>query len=674
MVCTFKYYIGISILIILVNGCQNTPDRLPIEKNGELCGITKGPFLNKWWQYYERGLSFAGCGFFKEAEQDFLEALKHREGKKDRRGAITYGMHSIDYFINREYGIILFHQGYLKESIKRLETSLSTVKTAKAEFFLDQARKILIEKNQLDYTPPEIIVSSPKKFLTNEQYVEIAGIAKDDQFVSNITIKGKRVRVDLSNKEIPFYMKVPILPGTNKIPIIVTDLLGKISRKKVIIESDRVGPIVMIENPQKSVYANTIRINVCTFDDFGIAELIINGEKTIYDGRKLFKIKRDVFLKPGKEYLNIDVKDRAGNITSVKKRISKQKKISYLLAQNNSNSSRIMSDFSYQLVSNDNVPPEIWLKHPPNENLSTYNERVFINGSVRDEGGIKSLFFSGDDDMKNYNISSYKSKKYTFTYFSYLHYLKEGKNTISINCRDLSGNSVVKNIIINKIIPNVSKTEYSSRVIIAQDPSVKSVRFNAFKDFLNTALEKRFKVEKIKLEEKFDEKKSLKKMKPIEYAKKNKLDYIILCQILETSKEAEKSIDITVELYDPEEKLDPNPITVTVYYNYIADDGKLQTLAEGIKNKLSDELPRVKGKIIKIIEKQIVVDICNREKIKSGMKLIVYELDKIGYLTPEEKIIGHARITKVFQDWSYADLYKNKVNKEIKPTQLVITK
>jgi len=109
----------------------------PIEKDGEIYGSLNAKA--RWWHYYNSALSFAEGGFFKETEDYFLEALKIRE--KDQKRARTYGHHFIDYFPNRELGIIFYKTGDYKNAEKYLDISLEQCFSKKAEKY-----KLLLEK------------------------------------------------------------------------------------------------------------------------------------------------------------------------------------------------------------------------------------------------------------------------------------------------------------------------------------------------------------------------------------------------------------------------------------------------------------------------------------------------------------------------------------------------
>ncbi|MCP4111091.1 MAG: hypothetical protein GY749_37125 [Desulfobacteraceae bacterium] len=238
----------LTALLLCLESCKTLPLRVPEEKNSRVYGDTKGLFRHRWWNYYERALSFENGGFWKEAESDLKEAVRQR--KNDKRRTRTYGMHFIDYFPHRELGIIHYRQGNLEAAISELTASLSMAKSAKAEFYLDRARKTLIEKKQLDRHPPEINIKSPgQSFSTNAFSVLIEGIAEDDTFVRYITVANKKVRVDVSNSRLPFHMEVPLVPGKNVIPVTVTDLVGKISQASVIVEANRITPVLSKSEP-----------------------------------------------------------------------------------------------------------------------------------------------------------------------------------------------------------------------------------------------------------------------------------------------------------------------------------------------------------------------------------------------------------------------------------------
>ncbi len=90
---------------------------------GKQYGTVKGTFRDRWWNYYERGLSFAEGAFYIEAIDDFRKAASREI--RDQRTARTYGMHFIDYFPHREMGIAHYLLGDLEAARKELALSLT---------------------------------------------------------------------------------------------------------------------------------------------------------------------------------------------------------------------------------------------------------------------------------------------------------------------------------------------------------------------------------------------------------------------------------------------------------------------------------------------------------------------------------------------------------------------
>ena len=106
-VCFLLFLFAVSIL----SSCTHQTDGKAYTRDGNTYGQVRGTFRHKWWDYYERGLSFADGRFFEEAARDYKSAIDGR--KKDQRMARTYGMHFVDYFPTRELGIVYCQMGDL---------------------------------------------------------------------------------------------------------------------------------------------------------------------------------------------------------------------------------------------------------------------------------------------------------------------------------------------------------------------------------------------------------------------------------------------------------------------------------------------------------------------------------------------------------------------------------
>ncbi|NJL58334.1 MAG: hypothetical protein HC887_00490 [Desulfobacteraceae bacterium] len=295
-------------LLCCIISCQNVSDK-PVEKDGKVYGVTKGAFLDRWWDYYERGLSFTDGGFWQESEKDFREALKLWD--TDHFRTRTYGRHLMDYFPHRELGISLFYQNRYSEAIRELEISLSSEKSAKAEYYLDKTRKVRIEQNHLDSDPPEIL-TDPLESVSNRFTIKVSGNAADDTFVKEIQINGLPVRIDLSAPQIRFEKEIPIIPGENPITVQVRDLSGKLTKITRKVLCDRTGPILSIDEPEISENG-TYLIRGYALDDSGIREIRINDRIIPADAAREFVLNYPLGLSA--EKIIVIAEDIAGNQT-----------------------------------------------------------------------------------------------------------------------------------------------------------------------------------------------------------------------------------------------------------------------------------------------------------------------------------------------------------------------
>ncbi|MBA3684384.1 MAG: hypothetical protein H0W72_04000, partial [Planctomycetes bacterium] len=104
--------------------------------DGVTYGTTVQPFRQRWWHYYERGVSWSRGGFWDEAERDFRACLATRAD--DSRRARTYGMHFVQCFVHRELAAVLIERGRLDEAERELRLSAAQEPSAKAEHLLQR--------------------------------------------------------------------------------------------------------------------------------------------------------------------------------------------------------------------------------------------------------------------------------------------------------------------------------------------------------------------------------------------------------------------------------------------------------------------------------------------------------------------------------------------------------
>ena len=660
------YRMGIfcCVLVILAffhQGCRTASQQASVKKDGVTYGVTEGAFRHRWWNYYERAMSFTDGGFYEEAKQDLEAALNQREG--DQRRARTYGMHFVDYFPNRELGIVYFKQGRLQQAIHELTTSLASVKSAKAELYLDRARKALIQKQKLDQRPPVIRIESPTQpFLVNGFSVTIKGVASDDTFVKRITVGEKAVGMDVSNREIPFSMDVPVVPGRNRIPVRVSDISGKTSETFVEVNVDRTGPILRIDKPAEgaSVSGNKVLLDAYAFDDSGLLKLSVNGREFPCDDREVHFKKAVSVPEDGRE-LVVEARDRAGNITSAIIDLSKG-------AQAVSTKAALPGD-------RDRTPPIIRLRDMEAEQ-ATYLEQAFIEGSIQDDQTVGRLLVNDSQILKA------PCKK---AYFSHLVALKEGENRIHIKGMDLSGNACDKTVKILRDVLNVRQT--GSRLCVAvglfERKTIGAGRELSFgvEELLTGVMRKqrRFRaVDRRRLKEVLKELK-LSQSGLVDEDSALKAGRILAadCMLFGSVLERVDSVEIYVRLVDTETT---EILAAVDVYGEDMDIGKLRRLSQGLDLKLTHALPVVEGRVIKTDGDRIVVDLGKKTRVANGMKLIVYEIGEPirnpadgTVMGLDVKKLGQARIQSVMEKMSFADLIGETAGKAIRPMHLVIT-
>ena len=646
----------------LQSGCRTVSQQGPQKKDGVAYGVTEGAFRHRWWNYYERAMSFADGGFYDEAKQDLRAAINQRE--KDQRRARTYGMHFVDYFPHREMGIVYYKKGRLKQAVDELTLSLASVQSAKAQLYLDRARKALIRKQKLDKRPPVIRIESPAQpFLFNGFSVTIKGVANDDTFVQQITVGEKPVKIDVSNREIQFSEDVPVVPGRNRIPVRVSDISGKTSEVFVEIHVDRTGPVLRIDKPYQgmTVAGNRVLVEGYAFDDSGLVQYSVNGAKSPCDGVEVH-FKREIPVSVDGKELLVEVRDRAGNVTSAAIDLSKGRES--IAGKGGVSGGR------------DHLPPTIDLRDLEAEQ-ATYLEQAFIEGCIQDDQSVGRLF------VNNAQILKTPCKK---AYFSHLVGLKEGENRIHIKGMDLSGNAGDKIVKILRDVLNVR--QIGSRLCVAvghfKRKTVGADRHlsHGVEDLLTADMRKRSRfraVDRRRLKEVLNELK-LSQSGLVDEGSALKAGRILAadCMLFGSVLERTDSVEIYVRLVDTETT---EILAAVDVYGEGVDIGKLREISKGLDLKLTHALPVVEGRVIKMDGDRMIVDMGKKARVANGMKLIVYEIGEPirnpadgSIMGLDVKKLGQARIESVMEKMSFADLLGESDGKGIRPMHSVITR
>jgi hypothetical protein len=660
-------YLGIVwlalIFLLAISACQTLPDRKPIEKDGQIYGLTEGAFRHNWWNYYERALSYADGGFWEEAELDLRKAIALRSS--DQRRARTYGMHFLDYFPHRELGIVLYNKKMLDQALQELDASIKMERSAKASIYLDRVRKTRIEERQLDKKAPEIIIKSPQQpYVTNAFSVVIEGIARDDTYVRDISVGSKALRINLSASEVPFKIEIPVKNGENRIPVMVTDLSGKSSHSVVVVKVARLGPVLRIDEPRDDavVTGAVVQLKGYAFCETGLEEMVVNGRKILFDGSQEVTIQEQVPLRSDEKGLEITIKDRAGNIT----------KAAIALARSGG-----APAVQREAVLKDTNPPTILLRDLKPE-YTTYLEQALIEGNVRDDDRVESLFINDQPVLKTAGKS---------IYFSHLLELKEGENIVTIRAVDRTGNARTETIKIKRDILKVRQTGSRLRVAVNQfeKTSVGADKQMSlgFEDILSSALLKRARfavIERRNLQAVMEEQKLsmsglVDERTALKLGKLLAADDMLLGSILERI----NSLEIYARLVDTETA---EMIAAVDIYGEDIDIGALRSLGQGVDVRLTEELPLLEGIVLKAEGNRFAVDLGRQSQIKRGAKVIVYEVGAEVVHPVTKKVmgldireVGEGRVESVQDEMSFAELTGEKSGtKVLQPMLRVITR
>lgn len=284
--------LALLLAVVALAGCASHQQLLSDPaRNDELLGeLAQQPFRGRWWDLYERALTYEKYELWDLAESDLQAALNAREA--DQRWARTYGLHFIpEYFPKRELGIVLLEQNRVDEAVGYLERSIDELYTARAAHYLDVAHARRVSLAALDKAPPSIEVESPiEGGVVGATHVDIRAIARDDTYVAGVKVNGESIPLRVAAREVPVERGVDLAPGANSIDIEVTDIVGNRSVEHVNLRRDTDGPAVSFNTPL--VLPGTIR--GVAFDPADVKAMYIGDAQAKLskgaDGETLFEI------------------------------------------------------------------------------------------------------------------------------------------------------------------------------------------------------------------------------------------------------------------------------------------------------------------------------------------------------------------------------------------------
>ncbi len=652
----------------LFSSCATQTSDSIYTKEGKEYGKVKGAFRHRWWNYYERALSFSDGEFHKEAVSDLKIAIEQRP--EDQRMARTYGMHFVDYFPHRELGLAYYRMGDLKAAQGELELSISQYPSSKARFYLDRVRKTLIEREGGEVKPPKLVLDLRNgEIWTREDPVTLSGVAEDERFVAGVSIMGISLFLEQAQAKVPFKKPLQLSQGRHEVAVEARNLLGKKTSRHVVIRVDREGPVITVEKIEEDRTApeGGIVIIGSVYDEAGVFQLLLNNERIRSAGG--VEVSFTQRIPKARKELELVARDRLGNETSATIPLDLSGKVrpSITLALAGSGGMPIVLAAS---AGKDTRPPEIKLKGWT-ESQTVFLDKIYIEGQVADEGTVDSVTINKTPVLR---------RKGQSIFFGHMAELREGDNEIIVEAKDQAGNLADKKITVKRKVPQALQLQerLSLSVLPFEQNGAVSDSSLSFQDRLIDSLvnQNRFRVvERAKLDVILQEQK-LSSTELIDRNTALRLGKLVAAQSIVTGGivESRTGTEIVARLVDTETS---EILASEDVYDEVKDPAGLRGLAEGLAVKFHRAFPLLDGLVLQQRGNAIFTDL-GQDKVKLNRRLLVFKEEPLKHpvtgkiLGADNVIVGRARVSQVMPEMSRADLLDGKPE-AVKPQDRVIT-
>ncbi|MGA1865770.1 MAG: hypothetical protein ACMUHX_12005 [bacterium] len=717
----FPIYLSfLGLLGLILSACAFQPPE-PCVKQGKAYGVTDDWIVSHDWDScYKRAVSYAQGECRTQAMDQFRMAVRQRPN--DQWRARSYGMHVLDeYFPHREMGILYLREGKLQEAIEELSISLATADSAKAKYYLNQARKGWLEKTGLDRNPPGIrFYAQPdisyeqshvteKWLYTNMDTFPINGEALDDYYVSSILINEQPLFIDLAQPVIPFCKGVSLNTGENHFLFRVTDLTGKEYKEELRIFLDQQGPGLFFSqdavpdqsNPshlntaghpdEKKDPANMTIIRGIVFDAGGVHTLVI-GEKEIPLMRgvthKEFKIE---ITSP--EIPAFWARDMAGNVThgNLAHILSMSEQDLFNPVRVAGNVPSLNGLISGRRNAQTERTPGIYIEDCP---ATVFQPDVVILGRIETWNEITEAWINDEpllsgteaDGLLHMLRRFWHGKRTLFYFTRLIKGLKEGENRLTIRVKDADGRSAGKDIMVEYRVREIDRIGNRWRLAILPflaremdmpllaDPPPGPLSLLTEGLHLSFFRTKRFNlVERERIDSVMNEL-ELQSGNAVDGTTGPRLGKLLAAEVLLSGsfREAwdgrDRCLEIIARLVDVETG---SVLSIKSVYNRWQNKKDEEYLLSGLARIFQQEFPLVQGEVINKKRHIFEINLTRSDMIKQGMKIIVYRSIKEMRI---QNILGEARMEDVNHDFSSALPSKEKLLEVIRIGDLVITK
>jgi TolB-like protein len=306
----------------------------------------------------------------------------------------------------------------------------------------------------------------------------------------------------------------------------------------------------------------------------------------------------------------------------------------------------------------DATPPDIELDDL-SDGQTVYTEKIYISGYITDAGTVGTI------TVNERPVAVHKGKNIVF---SYLAALKEGKNIITIEAADESGNRTKKDLTVireNLRLLKLPKVVFEKRMRLAvysfEQKGAVSEASTVFMDLLTLALQNQHRfqlVERVSLDRALEEQK-LSLSQVIDRNAALNIGKLMSAQAIVTGSimESGEGIEVVARLIDTE-----TSEILTTEKLYSAGEGiaGMSFLAQALAAKFCNDIPMLGGIVVDRNGESIFTSLGDG-KVSQNSRIMVYrdyDTETDGDKGPKSVILGHGRITQVMQDMSKAKLFQ----------------
>lgn len=625
-------------------GCQPAL-QAPLYKNGRLYGVTDGIFRHRWWNYYQRGLSFAKGGFYLRAINDLKQAKSQYD--QDGRTTRTYGMHFMDYFPNRELGILYLRQGKARKARELLTRSLAQYPSAKARFYLDAARKRILRNQARKYGPPRIVLDGDtSRIRTAADPVRLSGRVTDPAFVSFLSVAGKPVFIDGAKSSLSFEKGLGLGQGRHAIRIEAGNLLGMRAEKTLWVQVDREGPRVGIQAITPSRTGERVRIRGWLSDESPIQSFAINGQAIALSAGSSADFTQTLAMGSVFEFTATDILGNRTHGSFSAHPTETAGSWERLTAALGSDRPIRLAFFGPA----DETAPAIRFRDNP-DGRTVYLDRIHLSGHVCDPGGVAGLTVNGRDLIA-------RSGRRIF--FSHLARLAPGKNRIRIQARDRAGNLRAIAITVKRKRPLALRLSQRLSLSVLTFEGAVSPAATSYPQQLVHALVardrfqvvEREKLERILREQKLAASALSNPQTAIQLGRLAAAHCVILGRIIETP----TGMEVLARMVDTETA---EILAAKEVYAEKADLAGVRRMARIMALKFHQEFPLLGGRVLQRDGPEILSDL-GAGKIALHRRILVFREEPVTdpdsgrSLGADHRILGRARVIQVSKNFSRA--------------------